>query len=153
MVCYGNVNILIAKVNGFTVCSLNICCVTSKHWTINVIQCLTVSGCPCNCLGYQILDTIFSKVDCLLAIAWCLWIIIHDIVNSHINIIIATYFLSVMNKVNMKNIFAVISLILIAIKVIWNQFIALLFILGNFIGRSSFKSNCLTKFTTSVFTI
>ena len=71
-VMYGYINIRIAKVNGFTFCSLNIRCVTSKHWTRNVIQCLTVSGCPSNFAGYFVLNTSSSKVDCLLAIAWCL---------------------------------------------------------------------------------
>ena len=103
-VMYGYINIRIAKVNGFTFCSLNIRCVTNKHWTSNVIQCLTVSGCPSNFAGYFVLNTSFSKVDCLLAIAWCLWTIIHDIVNSHINIIISSYiFSAVLNMIINNN--------------------------------------------------
>ena len=70
-----------------------------------------------------------------------------DIVNSKAGWMLSTYLLSVMGQVNIEDIFTVISLILIVIKVIWNQLIALLFIAVNFISRSSFKSNCLTKFT------
>ena len=117
-VMYGYINIRIAKVNGFAVCSLNICCVTNKHRTINVFQCLACSRRPSDLLGYQILDAAFSKADRLLAVAWCLWAIIHDIVNSHINIMVTTYILSAMLQVNIENIVAVISLVLLIIKAV-----------------------------------
>ena len=118
MVCYCNFNVLIAKVNDFAFCSLNISCVTSKHWTSNVIQCLTVSGRPSDLLSYQILGTVFSKVDCLLAITWCHGIIIHDIVNSHINIIVTTYLLSTMLQVNIEDIVVIVCSIRLIIKAV-----------------------------------
>ena len=117
-VMYSYINIRIAKVNGFTVCSLNISCITSKHWTSNVIQCLTVSGRPSDLLSYQILGTVFSKVDCLLAITWCHGIIIHDIVNSHINIIVTTYLLSTMLQVNIEDIVVIVCSIRLIIKAV-----------------------------------
>ena len=126
-VMYGYINIRITKVNDFAVCSLNICCVTSKQRTINVFQCLACNRHPSDIASNVIFDATFSKADCLLAVAWCLWAVIHDIVNSHINIIFATAFTSAMLQVNIENIVAVISLILIAIKVIWNQLIAFFF--------------------------
>ena len=73
--------------------------------------------------------------------------------NSHINIIFAAYILSAMFQVNFKDIVAVISLVLLIIKAVRYKDIAFLFIVGNFISRSSFKSNCLAKFTASVFTL
>ena len=58
-----------------------------------------------------------------------------------------------MFQVNFKAIGLVISLIRLIIKVVRYIDIALLFIVCNFSSWSSCKSNCLTKFTASIFTI
>ena len=60
---------------------------------------------------------------------------------------------SAMLKVNFKDIVTVNSLVRLIIKVVRYEDIAFLFVVFNFSSWSSCKSNCLTKFTASIFTI
>ena len=100
-------NVLIAKFNGTASYLIIIRRVTGDSRCCHVLKRLTCSRCPSDLASNvildaacsrrpsdlasnAILDAAFSKAGRLLAVAWCLWAVIHDIVNSHINIIAAT---------------------------------------------------------------